>query len=625
MEEEADPASLDTHFSVETDALGDQAPLQSARPNHKFTPFHGSAIACLVGWIGLGSLAIAALFISSWSFFWLGLMFSLLLFLAYVALVIASTKRLCCCGGIFVTVLLLLALLCFLLDAIALRDSPHCPTATDGLGESGICRLPGGNGTGHLFQTFGKIYPICVETISYPSTVAEFQGLAVKLASFTAAGTKHSGGGQVAAIGGNVLDMRRHWRSARPDQYELDVKARTIIVRSGTTWKEVEEIINPHRLALITRQASPDFSVGGSISANAHGVNWDTGTSVMDGVIYFELMNADGKIQTVHKGDQLFNLVIGGYGLFGVILNVKLQLQINDTLNKTCHVADYTFAEMQQLWLEKAAQVKENGRNPGSLAMFNVHYFSMGKHSSFMREAIVCEGGLSMDLNESHKPLQVLGSLALSFVQDRALRWWRAYPRWTYKIGWIFFQNDLPSKSGKPESRTNFVRDDYSQVLDDCSTSASDILDEYFVPIEHLASFLEVVYDTLSSTSNLNNIALRPSGPSESFLNRCTPLDSGFCVAVVFQGRLQHKGKAAWMNQAEKLAKFVAGMGGTYNLVYVPRPYHILSAAFPQIEKFVTLAQSYDKKGRFHSLWWSSIVANSSVVGGTHDSARKDK
>lgn len=72
-------------------------------------------------------------------------------------------------------------------------------------------------------------------------------------------------------------------------------------------------------------QSQNIFTIGGSLSANAHGRDIRYG-SLIDTVRSFTLLKADGEIITVKPSDDLFTAVIGGYGLFGVILDVELSL-----------------------------------------------------------------------------------------------------------------------------------------------------------------------------------------------------------------------------------------------------------------------------------------------------------
>lgn len=65
----------------------------------------------------------------------------------------------------------------------------------------------------------------------------------------------------------------------------------------------------------------------GSLSVNVHGRDIRNG-SLIETVNWFRLLKPDGDIITVSRegNAEYFPLVIGGYGLFGVILDAELQL-----------------------------------------------------------------------------------------------------------------------------------------------------------------------------------------------------------------------------------------------------------------------------------------------------------
>ena len=74
------------------------------------------------------------------------------------------------------------------------------------------------------------------------------------------------------------------------------------------------------------------FSVGGSISVNAHGITSDD--SLQESVESFILIKWDGsEVICTRNGSgesgELFSLAIGGYGMFGVIVEVELKVVPN--------------------------------------------------------------------------------------------------------------------------------------------------------------------------------------------------------------------------------------------------------------------------------------------------------
>jgi FAD/FMN-containing dehydrogenase len=85
-------------------------------------------------------------------------------------------------------------------------------------------------------------------------------------------------------------------------------------------------VLHP-RFAVRAMQSTDIFSVGGSISVNAHGMDHQAG-ALAKSIKSMKVMLADGSLQTVSatENKDLFNLVVGGYGLFGVIVEAELDV-----------------------------------------------------------------------------------------------------------------------------------------------------------------------------------------------------------------------------------------------------------------------------------------------------------
>ncbi|RAP31184.1 hypothetical protein C2W64_00356 [Brevibacillus laterosporus] len=73
-----------------------------------------------------------------------------------------------------------------------------------------------------------------------------------------------------------------------------------IRVQAGATWKDVQDAINPYGLSVKTMQSQNIFTVGGSISINAHGRDIRNG-SLIKSVDSFRLLTADGQIRQVSR------------------------------------------------------------------------------------------------------------------------------------------------------------------------------------------------------------------------------------------------------------------------------------------------------------------------------------
>ena len=158
-------------------------------------------------------------------------------------------------------------------------------------------------------------------------TYARDAGLKVSIA-----GVRHSMGGQAFAPGVVLLDMRtlRHIR--------LDAERKVVTVGSGVTWHDLQSALHP-RFAVQAMQSTDIFSVGGSISVNAHGMDHRLG-SVGTSVRSMRVMLPDGTVRTVSRDADadLFRHVVGGYGLFGVILEAELDVVDNAVYASERHV-----------------------------------------------------------------------------------------------------------------------------------------------------------------------------------------------------------------------------------------------------------------------------------------------
>ena len=124
------------------------------------------------------------------------------------------------------------------------------------------------------------------------------------------AGARHSQGGQAYVTGGIVLDMKSYRKVLR-----IDPSAHVITIQSGGTWADVQAAVNPVGFAVEVMQSSNIFTIGGSLSVNAHGRDPHYG-SMIDSTLGFRLLTSDGEIKNVSRqeNEQLFQSVIGGYG-----------------------------------------------------------------------------------------------------------------------------------------------------------------------------------------------------------------------------------------------------------------------------------------------------------------------
>jgi FAD/FMN-containing dehydrogenase len=169
-----------------------------------------------------------------------------------------------------------------------------------------------------------------------------------------AAGGRHSMGGQQFVEGGVLLDTRRFCRVI-----SFDSTRGLVEVEAGIQWPELVSFLvdaqdadDPERWTIIQKQSGADrFSLGGTISANGHGRGLTLAPIVAD-IESMSIVDPVGELRTISRreNEELFALVAGGYGLFGVIASVTLRLTRAQTLERTVDIRaidglDEAFAE----------------------------------------------------------------------------------------------------------------------------------------------------------------------------------------------------------------------------------------------------------------------------------------
>jgi FAD/FMN-containing dehydrogenase len=217
--------------------------------------------------------------------------------------------------------------------------------------------------------------------IHKPTTVEQIQALVKKAAADGQAvgicGAKHSMGGQQFISGGIQLDL-----SEFKKVIGLDSERGIVTAQAGIFWPALIDWLlanQPEGIGgwgIRQKQTGGDeMSIGGGMGTNIHGRGLDM-KPLVDDIESFELIQADGELVKVDREHDLFGLVIGGYGLFGVVTQVSLRLEKRQKLVRKVEVAQlkdvpklveqriadgYRFGDYQFKTDEKADDFLEKG------------------------------------------------------------------------------------------------------------------------------------------------------------------------------------------------------------------------------------------------------------------------
>lgn len=155
----------------------------------------------------------------------------------------------------------------------------------------------------------------------YPKSVSELVTIVKSHDRVSVQGEQYSHGGQTLVSSNGRLCCSvslKHLNGIRVHSNRM-----TYTVQAGATWKMVRDRLRRYGKAIDVCQSYHDFSIGGSISVCCHG---RTGESLYRTIKSLEILLANGDIviASPKSNIDLFNAVIGGYGLCGVIISAEL-------------------------------------------------------------------------------------------------------------------------------------------------------------------------------------------------------------------------------------------------------------------------------------------------------------
>jgi decaprenylphospho-beta-D-ribofuranose 2-oxidase len=400
-------------------------------------------------------------------------------------------------------------------------------------------------------------------------------------------GTTHNLGGHAFLDGAVALDLKRFNRVIT-----LDVPAKRITVESGITWEEIQNTINSSGLAVKAMQSDNNFTVGGSLSANAHGRDLQFST-VIQSVLGFRIMLADGSVVHASRSEnaELFRLAIGGYGMFGIILEVDLELVENSVYEQSSEILP--IASLPEYFARKV-----QGDPHAKLFIARPSIASQG----FLDDTIVTKWRVTparpknifrLDHERNVRRDRFLFALSRKYSWGKTLRWHAEK-----------FISLHPSDGGFV-SRNNAMRPPVSAIkmFDYHSPADTDVIQEFFIPIPRFLSFMESARSVLrESGTNLLGLTIRyVVQDSESFLSYA-PREEAFAIVLYINERLSPEGWSKSNALTQRLIRLATQHGGTFYLTYAREVEPgDLRCAYPNMDAFFYKKHQFDPENRFTS------------------------
>ena len=426
---------------------------------------------------------------------------------------------------------------------------------------------------------------------------ARANGLKISMAA-----VRHSMGGQAFDDHAVVLDM------TGLDSIEVDEAAMTVTVGPGATWHAIQNRIHP-RFAVKAMQSTDIFSVGGSISVNAHGMDHQAG-SVAGSIRSLEVMLADGIRTTCSPTENadLFRHVVGGYGLFGVILKATLEIVPNAVYHTSRAVIRSD--RFPDLFAQKMAP------DP-NLSLFYGHLSTAP--GNFMEEMIVYRYDKVADAApDDMGPLGEPGMVGVKRLIMNLAKRGDLFQR----LKW-YMERDLEPRfesctvprtaaMGQGEaclvSRNNPMHDSVPYLFNELPDE-TDILHEYFFPRSAFNAFIAGARQILrDSPLPLLNASVRVVHAENTALSYARA--DAFSLVLYINQKTDAEGNAQMRRLTRQLVDLTLRHRGRF---FLPYQLHYtraqLLAAYPELPGFLARKRHYDPGELFTSTFYRGLKA----------------
>lgn len=420
---------------------------------------------------------------------------------------------------------------------------------------------------------------------------AREQHLAVSIA-----GGRHAMGGQQFGAGTLNLDLRPLARVLA-----FDRERGLLEVEAGIQWPELvawyqeAQRGEPRQWAIAQKQTGADrLTIGGALAANAHGRGLSMSPFVSD-VEAFTLVDASGELRTCSRTQdpELFALVIGGYGLFGVVYSVTLRLAPRRVLERVVEVRSaYGLVDAVE------ARIAE-GYLYGDLQ------FSIDSESGdFLKKGVFScyrpvDGATDVPVGNAELADERWAELAYLAHVDEA-RAWEVYSGYYLTTSGQRYWSD--------DHQTGFYADDYHAALDQrlgARVPGTEMITELYVPRAELASFLSAASEWLRETrAEVVYGTVRFIEPdAETFL--AWARERFVCIVLNLHVDHDEAGLARARTQFRGLIDIARARGGSFFLTYHRwATREQVEACYPQFPEFLRRKLAHDPDERFQSEWY---------------------
>lgn len=450
----------------------------------------------------------------------------------------------------------------------------------------------------YVNDVHSQLNPTWVSEILVPRSVREVQD-AIKLSqrpgqAVAIAGGRHAMGAQQFAAHAALLDT-----CGLDRVLEFDSATGLIEVEAGIQWPELVNFLataqrgSASPWVIAQKQTGADsFTLGGSLSANIHGRGL-TMRPIISDIESFTLIDAHGVCKRCSRAEnaQLFGLVIGGYGLFGVITGITLRLTRRRKTERIVELLD----------IEQLMAAFEQRIAAGFI--YGDFQFAIDETSpDFMRKGVfacyrpMADSGAIADSQHSLPPDDWQRLVILAHTDKSA----------AFKHYADYYLSTTGQHYWSDTQQLSVYLDDYHKTLDTVlGHRGSEVITEIFVPRAQLKDFMSEVRDEFrrSQTNLIYGTVRLIERDEESFL----PWAKDNYACIIFNLHTPHSesGQQHCTAVFRRLIDMAIARGGSYYLTYHKfATKEQVMACYPKFGEFLAWKKFYDPEVRFQSDWY---------------------
>jgi FAD/FMN-containing dehydrogenase len=410
------------------------------------------------------------------------------------------------------------------------------------------------------------------------------------------AGGRHAMGGQQFGTGTTLVDM-----TAMNRVLNLDMDRGIIDVEAGIEWPQLldylikAQIGRDKQWGIVQKQTGADrLSIGGALASNVHGRGLRF-KPIIDQVESFTLIDHTGAALQCDRVNnaELFRLVIGGYGLFGIVTSVRLRLWERKKVQRIVEIRDSK--DIIQSFEQRIADGYLYG---------DFQFATDSNRDSFLRRGVF----------SCYRPVDPATPITVNQTRFNPEDWARlTYYSHKYKqrVFEAYTKRYLATSAQiywADSQLSGAYVDNYHEALDrklGAKVKATEMITEIYVPRSSLFNFLEdarIELRKLDANVIYGTIRLIEKD-EESFLRWAR--ESFACV--IFNLHVTHD--AAGLENAARAFRSLIDLGirhgGSYYLTYHRfATKEQVETCYPQFKEFLSLKLKYDPDELFQSDWY---------------------